>query len=274
MIFSMIRLRVLGKASFGEQEWYFFSPRERKYPNGERPNRAATSGYWKATGTDKPILTANGTVKIGVKKALVFYGGKPPKGVKTNWIMHEYRLVGDSSAANKPPGINLPKKSSSRVRSLKLMNIIIINMLLSEFILKYIFIYLFNLQLDDWVLCRIFKKNGPTSSSEDGLFPSVNASIQSTIEKPSDYANFFAGSPMSISPMAAAANENIFPAKEWHDSMNPSSSSSDHRNISYISLLNQQFPQTIFHQNPLVNSAADDDSTLQQSYQLPSSQFQ
>ncbi|CAM8898807.1 unnamed protein product [Rhodiola kirilowii] len=30
------------KATFGEQEWYFFSPRDRKYPNGARPNRAAT----------------------------------------------------------------------------------------------------------------------------------------------------------------------------------------------------------------------------------------
>ncbi|KAG6509102.1 hypothetical protein ZIOFF_034493 [Zingiber officinale] len=34
-------------------------------------------------------------VKVGVKKGLVFYRGKPPKGVKTNWIMHEYRLVDD-----------------------------------------------------------------------------------------------------------------------------------------------------------------------------------
>ncbi|KAF4363830.1 hypothetical protein F8388_000495 [Cannabis sativa] len=68
------------KASFGEQEWYFFSPRDRKYPNGARPNRAATSGYWKATGTDKPIMSSNGChEKVGVKKALVFYGGKPPK---------------------------------------------------------------------------------------------------------------------------------------------------------------------------------------------------
>ncbi|CAO2837794.1 unnamed protein product [Amaranthus hypochondriacus] len=28
---------------------------------------------------------------LGIKKALVFYAGKAPKGVKTNWIMHEYR---------------------------------------------------------------------------------------------------------------------------------------------------------------------------------------
>lgn len=115
------------KAAFGEQEWYFFSPRDRKYPNGARPNRAATSGYWKATGTDKPVLTAGGTQKVGVKKALVFYGGKPPKGVKTNWIMHEYRLT-DNKSISKPPTFD-PSKSKGSLR------------------------------LDDWVLCRIYKKS-------------------------------------------------------------------------------------------------------------------
>ena len=81
------------KALFGEEEWYFFSPRDRKYPNGVRPNRAAASGFWKATGTDKPILTSCGSKSIGVKKALVFYIGRPPRGVKTEWIMNEYRLL-------------------------------------------------------------------------------------------------------------------------------------------------------------------------------------
>ncbi|XP_054811315.1 NAC transcription factor 56 [Prosopis cineraria] len=141
------------KAAFGEQEWYFFSPRDRKYPNGARPNRAATSGYWKATGTDKPVLTSNGNQKVGVKKALVFYGGKPPRGIKTNWIMHEYRLA-DNKPNNKPPGCDLGNKKNS-------------------------------LRLDDWVLCRIYKKSNAhrspldhdDSSMDDmigGVPPSIN----------------------------------------------------------------------------------------------------
>lgn len=121
MSFSLFLLFTLraAKATFGEQEWYFFSPRERKYPNGARPNRAATSGYWKATGTDKPVLASGGSnQKVGVKKALVFYGGKPPKGIKTNWIMHEYRLADNKPSINKPPGYDLAKKNSLRVNFL------------------------------------------------------------------------------------------------------------------------------------------------------------
>lgn len=89
-------------ALYGEKEWYFFSPRDRKYPNGSRPNRAAGSGYWKATGADKPI----GLPKpLAIKKALVFYAGKAPKGHKTNWIMHEYRLADVDRSA--PPKTNI-----------------------------------------------------------------------------------------------------------------------------------------------------------------------
>nr|AIA57507.1 NAC domain-containing protein [Boehmeria nivea] len=106
-----------GMALYGEKEWYFFSPRDRKYPNGSRPNRAAGTGYWKATGADKPI----GHPKpVGIKKALVFYAGKAPRGEKTNWIMHEYRLADVDRSAR--------KKNS--------------------------------LRLDDWVLCRIYNKKG------------------------------------------------------------------------------------------------------------------
>ncbi|KAF3438567.1 hypothetical protein FNV43_RR21330 [Rhamnella rubrinervis] len=78
------------KASMGEKEWYFFSLRDRKYPTGLRTNRATEAGYWKTTGKDKEIHRSG--VLVGMKKTLVFYKGRAPRGEKSNWVMHEYRL--------------------------------------------------------------------------------------------------------------------------------------------------------------------------------------
>ncbi|GKV46702.1 hypothetical protein SLEP1_g53679 [Rubroshorea leprosula] len=78
-------------AAIGEKEWFFYVPRDRKYRNGDRPNRVTTSGYWKATGADRMIRGENSR-SIGLKKTLVFYSGKAPKGIRTSWIMNEYRL--------------------------------------------------------------------------------------------------------------------------------------------------------------------------------------
>ncbi|XP_047967968.1 NAC domain-containing protein 83 [Salvia hispanica] len=82
-----------------DKERYFFSTKEAKYPTGNRSNRATVSGYWKATGLDKQIVGTSRQV-VGMKKTLVFYRGKPPKGGRTDWIMHEYRLT---TAAAPPP---------------------------------------------------------------------------------------------------------------------------------------------------------------------------
>ncbi|KAF5456546.1 hypothetical protein F2P56_026016 [Juglans regia] len=89
-----------GKAKMGEKEWYFFSLRDRKYPTGVRTNRATNTGYWKTTGKDKEIFNGETSELVGMKKTLVFYRGRAPRGEKTNWVMHEYRIHSKSAFRN------------------------------------------------------------------------------------------------------------------------------------------------------------------------------
>ncbi|KAE8785201.1 Protein CUP-SHAPED COTYLEDON 2 [Hordeum vulgare] len=116
-------------AIMGEKEWYFFSEKDHKYPTGIRTNRAMTTGYWKATGKDKEIFQPSTMSLIGMRKTLVFYMGTAPKGEKTNWIMHEYRLK-----SGKQPSPDVPSD---------ITNATIINTSSKE----------------DYVVCRIFHKS-------------------------------------------------------------------------------------------------------------------
>ncbi|KAJ4777157.1 hypothetical protein LUZ62_061414 [Rhynchospora pubera] len=108
-----------------QNDWYFFSHKDKKYPTGTRTNRATAAGFWKATGRDKVIY--NSFKRIGMRKTLVFYKGRAPHGQKSDWIMHEYRL--DENADSN-------SHSHSHVTSpIGEAN-----------------------QEDGWVVCRVFKK--------------------------------------------------------------------------------------------------------------------
>ncbi|KAK7307113.1 hypothetical protein VNO77_39884 [Canavalia gladiata] len=115
-------------ATTGEKEWYFYCPRDRKYRNSARPNRVTGAGFWKATGTDRPIYSSEGSKCIGLKKSLVFYKGRAAKGVKTDWMMHEFRLpsLTDSLSPKKYIDKTIPANES-------------------------------------WAICRIFKKTNSTA---------------------------------------------------------------------------------------------------------------
>ncbi|KAL3844656.1 hypothetical protein ACJIZ3_002059 [Penstemon smallii] len=144
-------------ASTGEKEWYFYCPRDRKYRNSTRPNRVTSSGFWKATGTDRPIYnnSSGGNKCIGLKKSLVFYRGRAAKGMKTDWMMHEFRLP---SAPDVAPS---PKKFSDK-----------------------------NLPpTDSWAICRIFKKTNSMAHRAATLSHSwaVNSLSETTITPPDAY---------------------------------------------------------------------------------------
>ncbi|XP_059655049.1 protein FEZ-like [Cornus florida] len=115
-------------ATTGEKEWYFYCPRDRKYRNSARPNRVTGAGFWKATGTDRPIYSSEGSKCIGLKKSLVFYKGRAAKGIKTDWMMHEFRLpsLTDSTPQKRFMDKNIPAN-------------------------------------DSWAICRIFKKTNSTA---------------------------------------------------------------------------------------------------------------
>ncbi|KAJ8752554.1 hypothetical protein K2173_005443 [Erythroxylum novogranatense] len=122
-----------------EQERYFFSSNETKYPNGNRINRATGSGYWKATGVDKRVVSSTRNLDVvGMKKTLVFYSGKPPNGCRTDWIMHEYRLlrVGSSVSPHTQPTKSPFQDSFS--------------------------------ELENWVLCRVFPKRRNAAPQQTG----------------------------------------------------------------------------------------------------------
>lgn len=103
-----------------QNEWYFFSHKDKKYPTSTRTNRATMAGFWKATGRDKAVYDKSKL--IGMRKTLVFYKGRAPNGQKSDWIMHEYRLESDENAPPQEEGwvvCRAFKKKTSQAKAIE-----------------------------------------------------------------------------------------------------------------------------------------------------------
>ncbi|KAL5569949.1 hypothetical protein UlMin_026524 [Ulmus minor] len=102
-----------------QNEWYFFSHKDKKYPTGTRTNRATAAGFWKATGRDKAIYSKHDL--IGMRKTLVFYKGRAPNGQKSDWIMHEYRLETDENGTPQAKGWVVCRVFKKRLTTMRKM---------------------------------------------------------------------------------------------------------------------------------------------------------
>ncbi|CAO2190046.1 unnamed protein product [Urochloa humidicola] len=120
-----------------QNDWYFFSHKDKKYPTGTRTNRATAAGFWKATGRDKAIY--NAVKRIGMRKTLVFYKGRAPHGQKSDWIMHEYRLDDPSGDTSATAAATVTAAAAADAG-----------------------------QEDGWVVCRVFKKKHHHKESSGG----------------------------------------------------------------------------------------------------------
>ncbi|CAL5343866.1 unnamed protein product [Camellia sinensis] len=103
-----------------QDEWYFFSHKDKKYPTGTRTNRATAAGFWKATGRDKAIYSKHDL--IGMRKTLVFYKGRAPNGQKSDWIMHEYRLETDENGTSQEEGWVVCRVFKKRLTTMQKMS--------------------------------------------------------------------------------------------------------------------------------------------------------
>ncbi|KAI3852108.1 hypothetical protein MKW98_020107 [Papaver atlanticum] len=74
---------------------YFFTQRQRKYPNGDRPKRIVLDGrgLWKLNGKSAEIQRTKGGPQIGARQQLDYYQGPKPKtSDKTGLKIDEYLL--------------------------------------------------------------------------------------------------------------------------------------------------------------------------------------
>ncbi|KAL5224460.1 hypothetical protein ABZP36_011099 [Zizania latifolia] len=141
-----------------QNDWYFFSHKDKKYPTGTRTNRATAAGFWKATGRDKAIYSSFN--RIGMRKTLVFYKGRAPHGQKSDWIMHEYRLDDPASSSATAAACNYTTSSSSSPMHGGAGDQAA--------------------QEEGWVICRVFKKKNLVHHAQSSGSSKAAAAMESS----------------------------------------------------------------------------------------------
>ncbi|KAL0373869.1 UNVERIFIED_CONTAM: NAC domain-containing protein 43 [Sesamum radiatum] len=195
-----------------QNDWYFFSHKDKKYPTGTRTNRATASGFWKATGRDKVIY--GNSRRIGMRKTLVFYKGRAPRGQKSDWIMHEYRLDDNTTIAH----------TNNHVCNA-----------MGE-----------GMQEDGWVVCRVFKKKNhshktldttPIISSSWSMITTINSCNEGTLEQMLQSI----GTPFRRNQFPDADNNRRFlKLPNLHDSPNVSSRTQNCYQSLHVQMLGQE----------------------------------
>nr|GEX43579.1 NAC domain-containing protein [Tanacetum cinerariifolium] len=117
-----------------ENKWYFLTSRDRKYPNGNRPNRRIKNfGFWKATTKSKVICDDVTGEIIGSRRSLAYCDNYSRK---TPWLMQEY--------INNNPNIRIGSRADQMMK------------------------------LSDWVLAKIYKKDENQNENNNGAYQVEN----------------------------------------------------------------------------------------------------
>lgn len=211
--------------SCDHQERYFFSSKEAKYRNSNRMNRTTKCGYWKATGSDKRISSPTCNGIVGIRKTLVFYEGKSPNGSRTDWVLHEYRLVSveTSTNCNSTQVIN---QVSSWIIFFTCISNILYNNNNKNLIFKYFWGWQQNYanETGDWVLCRLVMKK--RSLESDGSTTHRMQQRQSAIRAPPRMFDFMMVSNKTCSSTSSSCSSSS------NNNIEVSSNAPDHEDTS------------------------------------------
>lgn len=125
-----------GAADADGERFFFHRPATRCWRKGGGAARAAGTGVWRPSGKETLVVSPRCKRPVGTKRTLVFCPRRGRGGARTDWAMHEYRLLpaglhlhGCSAAAattNAPPPTNVSSHGAGAAA--------------------------------DWVVCRIFRR--------------------------------------------------------------------------------------------------------------------